>query len=63
LRHHSVVLIASVDVRADSTIADQVGEPLMSFFRIWLRFSAPVCKLWGIDTSESYVKLYAVSIG
>jgi hypothetical protein len=62
LRHHSVVLVASEDVCANSTVVDQVDKPLMSFLRIRLCFSTPMRKFWSIDAGESYVQLGTVSI-
>jgi hypothetical protein len=55
LCYHSIVLITPVDVRAYPAIVNQVDEPLMGFFGVWLRFPAPVCEFWCIHSSESYV--------
>lgn len=61
LRHDSVVLVASVDVCANSAVVYQVDKPFLGLFGVWLLFSSPVCKLRRINTGDSNVKLALVS--
>lgn len=61
LSYDSVVLIASVNVCANSPVLNLVDKPFVSFFRIRLFFSSKMRKLRRVDASNAYMKLCNVS--